>query len=246
MFNLGPPIGQALGVAFGAKIAAAYDWRLAFIVLGVAGVIAAAMVWAVIREPGRGATDAQVRSRRCGGSACGAAEVVELLGRHCGCLRHGRRSRLVSLACGRKPDSSPMGPWVYHAVPDARESDDLDEIAIWYALVLGICVSAGIFLSGRLIDRFAPHSPQVYGLLPGDCARGGVPFFIGFVHGTHLAGRARLPHGADLSQLLLSDTCRNLGAERGPGPTAHVGRRGAPAHHEPDRVWDSVQPGWEP
>src|SRR5687767_10436639 len=59
LFNLGPPIGQALGVAFGAKIAAAYDWRLAFILLGAAGVVAAAVVWGVIREPKRGATDAQ-------------------------------------------------------------------------------------------------------------------------------------------------------------------------------------------
>ena len=30
IFNLGPPIGLALGVAFGASIAAAYDWRSAF------------------------------------------------------------------------------------------------------------------------------------------------------------------------------------------------------------------------
>src|SRR4029453_9159002 len=45
LFNLGPPIGQALGVAFGAKIAAAYDWRLAFILLGVLGIVTAAVVW---------------------------------------------------------------------------------------------------------------------------------------------------------------------------------------------------------
>jgi hypothetical protein len=58
----------------------------------------------------------------------------------------------------------------------------LDEIALWYALVLGICVSAGIFLSGRMIDGFARHSPQVYGLLPGIALAIAVPFFIGFVH----------------------------------------------------------------
>jgi MFS family permease len=58
----------------------------------------------------------------------------------------------------------------------------LDEIAIWYALVLGIGVSAGIFLSGRLIDRFGPRSPQVYGLLPAIALALAVPFFIGFVH----------------------------------------------------------------
>src|SRR6187431_2089171 len=58
LFNLGPPIGQALGVAFGAKIAAVYDWRLAFVVVGVVGLVAAVAVWGTIREPKRGATDA--------------------------------------------------------------------------------------------------------------------------------------------------------------------------------------------
>src|SRR3546814_17818675 len=61
LFNLGPPIGQALGVAFGAMIAAAYDWRLAFLLLGGAGLVAAAAVWGLVREPKRGATDAPVR-----------------------------------------------------------------------------------------------------------------------------------------------------------------------------------------
>src|SRR6185503_9733267 len=38
LFNLGPPIGQALGIAFGASIAASYSWRNAFVVLGTVGV----------------------------------------------------------------------------------------------------------------------------------------------------------------------------------------------------------------
>src|SRR3546814_8407037 len=58
----------------------------------------------------------------------------------------------------------------------------LDEIAIWYALVLGVGVSAGIFLSGRLTDRFAARAPQVFGLLPGLALALAVPFFIALVH----------------------------------------------------------------
>ena len=41
LFNLGPPIGQALGVAFGASIAAAYSWRSAFLSLGSVGIVTA-------------------------------------------------------------------------------------------------------------------------------------------------------------------------------------------------------------
>ena len=57
LYNLGPPLGQALGVAFGAAIAAAYNWRYAFLVLGAAGLVTAAAVLLIVREPPRGGLD---------------------------------------------------------------------------------------------------------------------------------------------------------------------------------------------
>src|SRR5690606_28301412 len=57
IFNLGPPIGAALGIAFGAAIAATYSWRHAFIVLGIAGIVAALALILIIREPKRGGLD---------------------------------------------------------------------------------------------------------------------------------------------------------------------------------------------
>jgi predicted MFS family arabinose efflux permease len=173
LFNLGPPIGQALGVAFGAKLAALYDWRLAFILIGAVGLIAAAAVWGVIREPKRGATDVQV--------ADSAAEAVSFWAT----LRMFATRptlRLVSLAAGATQfvTYATMGFTTLFLMREKAMT--LDEIALWYALVLGIGVSAGIFLSGRLIDRFAKRSPQVYGALPGIALAVAVPFFIGFVH----------------------------------------------------------------
>src|SRR5690606_1276198 len=57
LYNLGPPIGAALGVAFGASVAAAYSWRLAFIWVGVIGLVTAAVVWICVREPRKGGLD---------------------------------------------------------------------------------------------------------------------------------------------------------------------------------------------
>ena len=39
LYNIGPPIGAALGIAFGASIAAAFSWRYAFVLLGAVGLI---------------------------------------------------------------------------------------------------------------------------------------------------------------------------------------------------------------
>jgi predicted MFS family arabinose efflux permease len=178
LFNLGPPIGQALGVAFGAKIAAAYDWRLAFVLLGAVGLVAAAGVWGMIREPKRGATD--VHAPTTAGTNREDDAVT-----FWGALRMFATRptlTLVSLACGATQfvTYATMGFTTLFLMRE--KSMTLDEIAIWYALVLGIGVSAGIYLSGRLIDRFAPRSPGVYGFLPGIALALAVPFFIGFVH----------------------------------------------------------------
>jgi predicted MFS family arabinose efflux permease len=178
LFNLGPPIGQALGVAFGAKIAAAYGWRPAFLLLGVAGLIAAAAVWAMIREPRRGGADTQVRVRV---SAAIEDEAVSFWGTLRMFVARPTLG-LVSLSSGATQFVT-YGTLGFTTLFLMREKAmTLEEIAIWYALVLGICVSAGIFLSGRLIDRFAQRSPQVFGLLPGIALAVSVPFFIGFVH----------------------------------------------------------------
>ena len=56
-YNLGPPIGQALGIAFGASIAAAYSWRHAFVAIGVVGIATALIVFIFVREPKKGALD---------------------------------------------------------------------------------------------------------------------------------------------------------------------------------------------
>ena len=58
IYNLGPPIGATLGIAFGASIAAAFDWRYAFITIGLVGLLTAAAVRLFVREPVRGRFDA--------------------------------------------------------------------------------------------------------------------------------------------------------------------------------------------
>ena len=40
LYNIGPPIGSALGIACGASIAAAFSWRYAFVWLGSVGLFA--------------------------------------------------------------------------------------------------------------------------------------------------------------------------------------------------------------
>ena len=57
----------------------------------------------------------------------------------------------------------------------------LGEIALWYSIVNGVTLAAGIFLSGWLADRLAHRHPGSYALLPAISVLISLPFYAGFL-----------------------------------------------------------------
>jgi MFS family permease len=172
LYNLGPPIGMAAGVAFGASIAAAYDWRVAFLSLGGVGILAALVVLLFVREPVRGALD---RSH--------AGEQPDARAPFWGtCRRFFAQPVLlrVSIASGVTQIMT-YGMMAFAIVLMQREKGmTLREVAVYYSLVVLICISAGMYLSGRLIDRFAKRNRTAYAYLPAVSLALAIPFFVGF------------------------------------------------------------------
>ena len=180
LYNLGPPLGQALGIAFGASIAAAYNWRSAFVSLGMVGVVTALAVWISVREPVRGGLDVSVPTAASGVEPPKADfwATCRKFFTHPVLLR-------VSLACGATQ-------FVTYALLNfatlflMREKGmTLKEVAIYYALLVGVSVCGGMYVSGRLIDRFAPRSKSAYAYLPAIGLTLAIPFFVGFVWSPH-------------------------------------------------------------
>jgi MFS family permease len=62
IFALGVPIGTALGNAIGGWANHAYGWRTAFILVGLPGIVMAAVVRLTVAEPPRGLADGAARS----------------------------------------------------------------------------------------------------------------------------------------------------------------------------------------
>ena len=171
LFNLGPPLGLALGVAFGASTAAAYDWRTAFISLGAVGIVTAAVVAVVVREPVRGGLDT---------TPAGAIEKAPFWPT-CRMFFAHPVLRRVSIATGITQIVT-YGTLNFTTLLLMREKGmTLGEVAVWYALVLAVSVSAGMYVSGRLIDRLAPRMTRAYAYVPAVALALAIPFFIGFV-----------------------------------------------------------------
>ena len=175
LYNLGPPIGQALGVAFGASIAAVYSWRAAFVSLGAVGIVAALGVLLFVREPKRGGLDGTPR-----GEGTTAAAPPPAFRATCAMFFRRRVLLLVALASGATQ-------FVTYAVLNfttlflMREKGmTLNEVALYYAILIGVAISAGISTSGRLIDWLTPYSSRAYAYVPAIALLFAVPFFVGF------------------------------------------------------------------
>jgi predicted MFS family arabinose efflux permease len=176
IFNLGPPIGAALGIAFGASIAAAYSWRLAFIVLGGIGIAAAIALILIVREPRRGGLDRSAATPP-GSVRAPTAGFVETFR-----MFFSRPAlRLVALASGATQFVT-YGLGNFTTLFLMREKGmTLSEVAVYYALIVGIGMSAGIYVSGWMIDRFTKRAKQAYALVPAASLALAVPLYIGFV-----------------------------------------------------------------
>lgn len=172
IYNLGPPIGAALGIAFGAAIAAAFNWRDAFIDIGGVGIIAAVAIRLIVREPPRGGLDATPAA-----TASAPSRFWTTVGMFFSC------PALVLAALG-----SGITQLITYGVGNfttlflMREKGmTLDQVAVYYALVVGIAMSAGMLVSGRMLDRFIRRSKSAYAILPAASLTLAIPFYLGFV-----------------------------------------------------------------
>lgn len=176
IFNLGPPIGAALGIAFGATIAAIFDWRDAFVAIGIVGVVTAILVRIIVREPKRGATDLAPEP-----AAVRTATTKAPFWGTCWMFFTHPVLMLAALGSGATQFVT-YGLGNFAVLFLIREKGmTLYEIAVWYALVVGIGMSAAMLISGRVIDRLSRRSRTVYALGPALSLAVALPFYIAFV-----------------------------------------------------------------
>ena len=180
IYNLGPPIGNALGVAFGASIAAAYSWRDAFIVLGIVGVATAVLVFLTVREPVRGGLDRDTAPVEADVSPDVSPDKAPFVAT---CRMFFARPvlRLTALATG-------ANQFITYATANfttlflmEEKGMTLRQVAVWYALLVLVSMGGGIFASGRLVDRFAGRDRRAYAIIPAIGLVVAAPLFAGFV-----------------------------------------------------------------
>ncbi len=172
LFNIGPPIGAALGIAFGASIAAAFSWRYAFAFLGSLGLFAVIGVLVLVPEPPRGGLDRDPNPV--------AANKIGF--RQTFAMFFSRPSLLLAALASGATQFITYGLSNFTVLFLMREKGmTLREVAVYYALVVAVGMGGSMLVSGQVIDRFTRRSRQAYALVPAYGLLLAVPFFLAFV-----------------------------------------------------------------
>lgn len=158
-YSFGIPVGSALGILFGGLIAASIDWRAAFIIVGVAGVLLAPIFRLVVKEPRRGQFDEAPAAAAPTASAGPAKGAVGLLLRKSSFW-------LISFAAAA---SSVCGYGVAFWLPSFFERS-LGMSLVDRSLFLGAITLfggvLGVWLGGYLGDRLGAKNRAAYLLVP--------------------------------------------------------------------------------
>jgi MFS family permease len=165
IFSFGIPIGSALGIFFGGWIASHIDWRAAFVIVGVAGLLLAPLVKFGVPEARRGGYDQ------------GPTEAAASLAAVGGTLAQKPSFWLLAFgsAC-----SSIVGYGFAFWLPSflARTHGlDLIDRSLFYGAIALIGGLAGIWMGGWLGDRAGRSDPGGYARVPACCFLVAVPFY---------------------------------------------------------------------
>lgn len=131
-------------------------WRIAFMAVGIPGVIFAFILALTLKEPPRGYTDPPEAVKT---EKAGFGEVIGILAKKPTFLHIVAGAAIASFA----------GYGIGHFTPAyfiRIHELTLTQAAFYYSLILGICAACGVFFSGYMSDRIVRRHPTALSWLP--------------------------------------------------------------------------------
>jgi MFS family permease len=169
IYALGVPVGAALGALLGGWANELYNWRVAFMVVGVPGVVVALLVFLTVKEPVRGQSDLEASAR----ARLAAPKLTEALGYLC------RQPSFLHmcLAAGLHSLVWYSGSTLNAAFLHRTHHMNSGEAGNWLAL-FSATGAVGTFLGGYLADRISVRTGdrRWYMWVPGYATFAMVPF----------------------------------------------------------------------
>ena len=166
-YSTGVNLGIMFGFLFGGWLNEFFGWRVAFMVVGVPGIIMAALVYLTVPEPVRG----MIENRKASDEQVPFGEVLTVLW---------QRKTFRHLALGAGLNAFAGYGTVNWVASFFIRSHGMTtgELGTWLALSTGLAGAIGIFVGGLLGDKLGAKDKRWYLWVPGLATILVVPFLL--------------------------------------------------------------------
>ncbi len=202
LFMMGPHFGVLIGLALGGWIAQHYGWRATFIWFGVPGLLLAALVFLLVREPRRGGFDtaeatAQLQQQH--------QQPFESMWKQVGRLLRITAFRRLAFACGLAGLAGyGYGIWTPSFLVRTHGMS-IAHAGLVFGVASGFGAVAGALTSGWLCDRMVARDvrwqlglPMLGVIISIPCA---IAFFLWPTTGSWTVGTLQVPHALGFALL---------------------------------------------
>ncbi len=165
VFSLGVPFGILVGFLAGGWLDQTLGWKLAFVAVGLPGLLLAVVVALVLREPPRGHSEGLQSS----GASPPAFTVIRFLWRSRSFRHLSFASALYAFVGYSVVNWAPAFLMRSHGMQSG-------EVGTWLALIVGIGGGIGNYLGGALADRFGMRDARGRVWVPAVAVGLAVPF----------------------------------------------------------------------
>jgi MFS family permease len=191
VYSFGIPVGAAVGIVLGGYITSLMSWRMAFFIVGLAGLLITPLLKFTVREPERGALDppraaaesAAVGVRAADNAAVGGApsllDVIGVLA---------RKGSFWGLSLGASC-ASMMGYGLFFWAPSFLVRSyhlSLLHASLSFGALVLVGGLIGIWCGGVLTDRYGEKRRSMYAFIPAIAFVATVPFYLAGVLSTTL------------------------------------------------------------
>ena len=203
IYAMGIPIGVAFAYLGGGWLTQTFSWRVAFVVVGLPGILIALLLKFSVREPVRGAFDDGKSTDDFKSLKIGAPVGVFEKAMHwlCAILPNSARSivfgeiavvwraakhllaiptyRAIVFATAAISFSSyANGGWIVDFYSRSHPEFNLLTVLFALGLISGTAYALGTFLGGFIVDKLAKKDKRMYGFVPAIALFLNVPLFL--------------------------------------------------------------------
>jgi predicted MFS family arabinose efflux permease len=173
-YSTGVSFGILFGFLFGGWLNEFFGWRVAFMVVGIPGIILAVVVRTTMAEPIRGMAE----QRQASNAAVPFRDILALLWSRRS-FRHMAMGAALNAFAGYSSSS-----WTASFMIRSHDMST-GELGTWLAMILGFGGAIGVFGGALLADRLAPRDKRWYMWIPAIVGIFSVPFSIGVYTATN-------------------------------------------------------------